>query len=323
VIPLDRVKFCSNPECRAVLPADPDNELTAGFWASKREDGRVRRFQSRCKDCVRRANRERATRRRREAGCRIQAVAWVAEYEGRMVQFRRCQNADCGIEGPCLATAESVFPVHNRGDGSLGWRAICRDCYNRQQRERRRGSSTEKMRERKREKYRKLMKDPEFVEARRAYGRQYYADHPERKAAVEEANRRRRKRNRNLRSKKKSLRNAYDACPDRGWVVQSRTGNLLAPARPFGRWLTTYQRETGCADIEIMAMTLGIHIRRVTSILGGKQEWISFDIVDRALTNSSIPGLDVTLGDGRTVEVWDIYDLYPSYPRRDYSNERG
>jgi hypothetical protein len=57
MIPLDRVKVCSNPECREVLPADLAQPAVAGFYA-KRRNGAVIGFQSYCKPC--------STRRRRE-----------------------------------------------------------------------------------------------------------------------------------------------------------------------------------------------------------------------------------------------------------------
>lgn len=63
MISLDNIKACSNPKCRLVLPADPDDEPNAGFWVAKREGGagsRVLRFASWCKDCVRSKNRIRA-----------------------------------------------------------------------------------------------------------------------------------------------------------------------------------------------------------------------------------------------------------------------
>jgi hypothetical protein len=63
MISMERLAVCSHPDCRTVLPADPDDEINAGFWAIKREGGlgsRVHRYQRRCKDCVREHNRRRA-----------------------------------------------------------------------------------------------------------------------------------------------------------------------------------------------------------------------------------------------------------------------
>ena len=68
MIPLGVIKACSNPECRAVLPADPFDEPEAGFWVRKREGGagsRILAYHSRCKDCHRALQRVNAGIRRR------------------------------------------------------------------------------------------------------------------------------------------------------------------------------------------------------------------------------------------------------------------
>ena len=50
-----------------------------------------------------------------------------------MVLFRRC--TDCGTDGPCLDTPESIFQqYHQARSSAISWRAQCKDCSNRRRR---------------------------------------------------------------------------------------------------------------------------------------------------------------------------------------------
>ena len=76
------------------------------------------------------------------------------------------------------------------------------------------------------------------------------------------------------------------------------------PVEPFARWLNEYARVT-CLEPADLAFSLRLVPRRVQSYRYRSQEWVAFDVVDRALTNSS----RIVVLDG--VPVFGLEDLYP------------
>lgn len=322
MIPLDRIKFCSNPECRLVLPADLDNELAAGFWVQERENGkgsRPRRYNSHCKDCVRNESRKRATRQRRALGRRTAAVVWVGEYEGRLVQFRRCSNPECGVEGPCLDSLESIFPIGSRAGGKIHWRPLCRVCFNAWQKERRKPLSEEQL-EVRRARYHERMKDPEYAEYRRAWGRQYYAESPERRASIRAYSVEWRKgrgdrsgpwgdrirENDRLRHALRAEREGRPMRP-RKTVVDGTQPRM--PVEPFQAWLTEYGKVSGVGDAyDALGESLDVPPRRICSVMTSQYPRVSIDVVSRALTNSK---WIVEVGGRPVVTIDDMYGEEP------------
>lgn len=96
MIPLDRLKACSNPECRELLPADPARPSVAGFYA-KRRDGVAIGFQSYCRACSTRkrrewkdANREVVNAKRRE--WHAMKMATDSDYRERHIAASKAAN---------------------------------------------------------------------------------------------------------------------------------------------------------------------------------------------------------------------------------------
>lgn len=89
MIALDRVRACSNPECREVLPADPYDPEGAGFYVNRRlKSGRVV-FSTLCKPCLM----EQRRRRRREDPVfaereRAARARWAAKNQERLRDLR-------------------------------------------------------------------------------------------------------------------------------------------------------------------------------------------------------------------------------------------
>lgn len=320
LIPLDRVKVCTNPQCRLILPADPDNELEAGFWVTARVAGggsRVKRWNSRCKDCIRRS---------RHRGVRRTPKTWIVEFEGKLTQMRRCVG--CPTEGPCLDDSRTVFGVKGRDANGVAiqWSVLCRACYNSEQKARRcaaGGLQREEQNERRRERYHERMsQEIEYRERVRAAGRSYYANHPELREARLEANRRwkarRRKEDaqelRELERIDRALRQERKGIPLRereGTVIDSTQPRILVG--PFREWLAAYSDAMEFKSDEDLAKDLDMTPRRVHSILDGNGEYerVAQDIVDRAIICST----KVVAVNGK--EIFCLDDLYPYGEERD------
>lgn len=101
-----------------------------------------------------------------------------------------------------------------------------------------------------------------------------------------------------------------------GRVLQepARAELPVLPAEPFRRWLVAYGLAIGEVEGLAIALNVGIEPRRVTGVLAGQVDNVSFDIVDRALINARF-AVDVDLGSKRwprVVTSYDVGDLYPS-----------
>lgn len=77
------------------------------------------------------------------------------------------------------------------------------------------------------------------------------------------------------------------------------------PVAPFRRWLVAYMAQAHLEGGPAVAADLGIHERRVTSLLISSQVKVSIDVVDRALINAQ----GVVCLDDRM--VFGVDDLYP------------
>lgn len=308
VIPLDKIKSCTNVKCRLVLPADPDNDIDAGFWVSERYGGagsRVKKWNSRCKDCVRAA---------RGRGVRRRAETRMVEFEGKLTAWRQC--IECDAEGLCLDEPEGLFIVKGRReDGSAThWSTRCRKCYNERQNKRRKEASREKTNARRRVRYREKMADPEFAERRRAYGLAYYYAHPERKLRIQQnqknwKDRRRKERGEEVRELSRidrRLRLERDGkTPRKRAVTVVDLTQPRVPAEPFRRWVAEYSRYSYYdVNSEEFAAELGLHTRRVFSVMSGEFEQVRLDVVSRALTEAQ----ETVYLDGRMIVTID--DLY-------------
>lgn len=99
-----------------------------------------------------------------------------------------------------------------------------------------------------------------------------------------------------------------------GDTLDGRAGGYL-PREPFTAWLNLYAAEERL-DATALAADLGLVDRRVRALVNSEQPMVSFDTVDRALTNAD----RALVLDG--VLILSIEDLYPGVRPNDDLNRR-
>jgi hypothetical protein len=298
MISLDRIRICTNPQCRLVLPADPDNPENAGFWVNAYDaNHRVKRWKGQCKDCVR-------ERRRRSRNRRNNRV-YEEKRDGKTVKLKICRR--CGLEKICSTDPDSEFAIASRKLGySVVWDAACKACKNARHKHR-------------------MATDPEYAQRVRQRGRvrnQEWLKDPENRARAQAACRR------YYRKVKEEDPGRWAAEARMDYVLRcEREGKTVNPSRPtiidrtaprvpigpFYEWVLACKEVFGISEAEALAGRLDICPRRMQDFLSGKNKNVTIDIVDRAILAA-----DISVEVGGQV-IYNLECLYPAdlYPLRE------
>lgn len=291
MIPLDRVKACSNPKCRQVLPADRDDPSCAGFYVDRRRpDGSVQAFKARCKRCCRMARVKPIEARNHRVHVE------VVDGTERHVKFcPGCSQTRVAEDG----APDSGFYVSRRGDGYVSFYRLCRRCLSEARKDARR--TDPRFRQMEYEARQRWMAKPEnrerYRETSNAWQRRYRATHRD---EVRERD-----------------RMAYRLRAERRGIKPSNWPKVIdgtrpeVPAAPFVEWLSAYKRARDLGSASDAALELGLGDRRTRSLLSGAQASVSVDVVSRALTEARVV---VSVG-CRAVVTFD--DLYPGVPLKE------
>lgn len=289
MIALDRVRACSNPECREILPADPAEPALAGFYVNRRRpDGSVVGFASRCKPCSARARRgERPTWTQRVH------VEMLEGVERRVKFCVGCSGTKVAEDG----ASDSGFYVAQRWDGYVTFYRLCKVCT-------------------RAERQKRYREDPVFAERQKQARERWTERNWEQNRATKLAwlakyRQEHRERYNEMCRMAYHLRRQRAGLPSRPRRLAVIDGTRPeVPVAPFMEWLETYRHARGL-DIPGLALDLVLNERRVRGLLAGENRSVSVDVVSRALTEAGC----VIEVDGRVVVTFD--DLYPGVSLRE------